>query len=80
MASVWQREENGTKYFDQVNFLKGGINYADAINTVSPSYAQEIQTPAFGEGLDGTLPERIQAPRILNGIDNELYDPATDTN
>lgn len=77
--ATWQ--ENGTKYFDQVNFLKGGINYADAINTVSPSYAQEIQTPAFGEGLDGTLRQNAyKLHGILNGIDNELYDPATDTN
>lgn len=62
-----------------VNFLKGGINFADLVSTVSPSYAREIQTPQFGEHLDGTL--RKQAGKlvgILNGIDTQLYDPATD--
>lgn len=63
----------------QVNFLKGGINFADLVTTVSPSYAGEIQTPAFGEHLDGTLRKQNWKLRgILNGIDTKLYDPATD--
>ena len=64
-----------------INWLKGGINYADLVSTVSPSYAKEIQTPAFGEHLDGTL--RKQSGKlvgILNGIDSEVYNPATDQN
>lgn len=62
-----------------MNWLKGGINFADLVSTVSPSYAQEIQSPAFGEHLDGTL--RKQSGKlvgILNGIDDEVYNPATD--
>ncbi|MFC6180732.1 glycogen synthase GlgA [Lactiplantibacillus daowaiensis] len=71
--------DTGIAFYDQVNFLKGGINFANAVNTVSPSYAQEIQTPAFGERLDGVL--RANAGKlsgIMNGIDTTLYDPATD--
>jgi starch synthase len=64
---------------DAVNFLKGALHYADAITTVSPTYAQEILTPYFGEGLDGVLrwrEERLTG--ILNGIDYGEYDPAID--
>lgn len=71
--------EAGVAFYDQVNWLKGGINFADAVNTVSPTYAQEIQTPAFGERLDGVLrANRYKLSGILNGIDMQLYDPATD--
>ncbi|WP_225048910.1 glycogen synthase GlgA [Lacticaseibacillus kribbianus] len=72
--------DDGFAQDGQVNFMKGGINFADLVSTVSPSYAQEIQTPEFGEHLDGTL--RRQAHKlvgILNGIDTTLYDPETDT-
>lgn len=62
-----------------VNYMLGALRYADAITTVSPTYANEIQTPEFGEGLDGVLRERSYALQgILNGIDVEGFDPATD--
>ncbi|MCG8418144.1 MAG: glycogen synthase GlgA [Proteobacteria bacterium] len=68
------------EYHDWLSYLKGGVAYADALTTVSPSYAYEIQTPAFGHGLDIFV--RSQARRvhgILNGIDTEAWDPATDS-
>lgn len=62
-----------------VNYMLGALRYADAITTVSPTYANEIQTPEFGEGLDGVLRERSYALQgILNGIDVASFDPATD--
>jgi starch synthase len=67
------------EFYGQVNFLKAGLVFADAITTVSPRYAREIATPAFGEGLDGVV--RARAARvhgILNGIDDAEWNPATD--
>lgn len=62
-----------------INYMLGALRYADAITTVSPTYADEIQTPEFGEGLDGVLRERSYALQgILNGIDVAGFDPATD--
>ena len=62
-----------------INYMLGALRYADAITTVSPTYAGEIQTPEFGEGLDGVLRERSYALQgILNGIDVAGFDPATD--
>lgn len=62
-----------------INYMLGALHYADAITTVSPTYAREIQTPEFGEGLDGVLRERSYALQgILNGIDVAGFDPATD--
>ena len=62
-----------------INYMLGALHYADAITTVSPTYAGEIQTPEFGEGLDGVLRERSYALQgILNGIDVVGFDPATD--
>ena len=62
-----------------INYMLGALHYADAITTVSPTYAGEIQTPEFGEGLDGVLRERSYALQgILNGIDVASFDPATD--
>jgi len=65
------------EYKGCINFLKAGLVYSDCITTVSPTYADEIQTPYYGETLDGVMRARSSALRgILNGIDNELYDPA----
>ena len=62
-----------------INYMLGALHYADAITTVSPTYAGEIQTPEFGEGLDGVLRERSYALQgILNGIDVAAFDPETD--
>lgn len=64
-----------------INYMLGALRYADAITTVSPTYANEIQTPEFGEGLDGVLRERSYALQgILNGIDVAGFDPATAKN
>lgn len=69
------------EHFDTFNYLKGGIVYADAITTVSRKYAEEIQTPEFGEGLDGVLRKRAaDLHGILNGVDYKEWDPATDHN
>jgi len=70
---------DGVEFHGQVSFLKAGLAYADAITTVSPGYAREIQTEAFGCGLDGLLRRRRNAlTGILNGIDTEVWNPATD--
>lgn len=72
--------ENGIAFYNRVNWMKGGINFADAVNTVSPTYAAEIQTPAFGEGLDGVLrANQGKLSGIMNGIDTDLYDPMIDS-
>ncbi len=64
---------------DQVNFLKGGIVYADALTTVSRTYAEEIQTAEYGNGLEGALRQRSgDLFGILNGVDYQEWDPATD--
>ena len=67
------------EYYDQVNLLKGGLVSADALTTVSPTYAREILTPEFGCGLEGVLEARKGAlSGILNGLDLEAWDPSTD--
>ncbi|MGI6284701.1 glycogen synthase GlgA [Neomoorella humiferrea] len=67
------------EFYGQVSFMKAGILYADLINTVSKKYALEIQTPEYGERLDGLLRKRAADLRgILNGIDYEEFNPATD--
>jgi starch synthase len=70
---------NGLEYFDNVNFLKAGIYYSDSVTTVSKTYANEIQTPTFGNSLDETL--RINSFKlqgIVNGISTEEFNPKTD--
>jgi starch synthase len=72
---TWQKLE----YFDRLNLLKGGLVYADALSTVSPSYSREILEPEFGFGLDGVLRERQGVlTGILNGVDYTIWDPAVD--
>ncbi|WP_340030574.1 glycogen synthase GlgA [Paenibacillus sp. FSL K6-1122] len=71
---------DGAEYYGNVNFLKAGIVYADHVTTVSPTYAQEVQTSYYGYGLDGllsSLGDRFSG--IVNGIDTKSYNPATDT-
>lgn len=64
---------------DAVNYMQGALNYTDAITTVSPTYAEEIKTGEFGEGLDGILRRRAPILQgIVNGIDTVGFDPATD--
>ena len=64
---------------DAINFMQGALNYSDAITTVSPTYAGEIQTPAYGEHLDGVLRRRREALQgIVNGIDTDHFNPETD--
>jgi starch synthase len=76
-SALWH--PGGVEFFDQLSFIKGGLVYADYINTVSPTYAQEIQLAEFGYGLDGLLRHRSDRLRgILNGIDNEVWDPGSD--
>jgi starch synthase len=70
---------DGLEYYGTVCYLKGGLQCADAITTVSPSYANEICTPEFGMGLDGLLRARRQVVSgIVNGIDTEVWNPETD--
>jgi len=67
------------EFYGQINFLKGGLAFADAITTVSPTYAREIQTKEYGFGLEGVLQERAShLSGILNGVDYGIWDPRTD--
>jgi starch synthase len=70
---------NGFEYFDRVSFIKAGINFADMLTTVSPTYAEEIQRPEYGHGFDGVIRARRRAlVGILNGIDYDEWNPAAD--
>jgi starch synthase len=67
------------EFYDRLNLLKGGLVYADILNTVSPTYSREILKPEFGCGLDGVLRQRAdRLYGILNGVDYEEWDPASD--
>ncbi|TAG30012.1 MAG: glycogen synthase, partial [Verrucomicrobia bacterium] len=71
---------DGVEYFGQMNFLKAGLLFADRLTTVSPRYAQEIQTPEFGCGLEGVVATRAEEMvGLRNGIDATIWNPATDT-
>jgi starch synthase len=70
---------NGLEYYGKVNILKGGLEFADIINTVSPTYAAEIRTKEFGFGLEGVLNKRRERLfGILNGLDYKIWNPKTD--
>jgi starch synthase len=69
----------GFEFWDRISFLKAGVMFADALTTVSPTYAQEIQRPEYGYGFDGVIRSRADAlVGILNGIDDEHWNPASD--
>ena len=69
------------EYKKDANMLKGGLTYSDYITTVSETYAQEIQTPEYGEGMEGLLQARhFDMCGIVNGIDYDVYNPETDPN
>lgn len=68
------------EYYDDINYMKAGIAFANKITTVSPTYAEEIKNPYFGEGLDATIRSRAyDLIGIVNGIDTKRYDPHTDS-
>jgi starch synthase len=70
---------DGVEFYGGVSFLKAGLFYADRLTTVSPTYAREIQTPAFGNGLDGLLRSRAGVlSGILNGVDPKIWSPEND--
>jgi starch synthase len=70
---------DGVEFFGTVSFIKAGLFYSDRLTTVSPTYAREIQTPAFGWGLDGLLRARASLlTGILNGVDTRVWDPRHD--
>jgi starch synthase len=72
--------KDGLEYYGQVNFLKGGIMFADRVTTVSPRYAREIQTPEFGCGLEGVVQTRIDDLfGLTNGVDTAIWNPAADS-
>lgn len=69
----------GLEFYGQINLLKGGLEFCDAVNTVSDTYAKEIQTKEFGFGLEGAVSERRgKLSGILNGLDYSIWDPKTD--
>ncbi|HYP17206.1 MAG TPA: glycogen synthase GlgA [Opitutus sp.] len=70
---------DGLEYYEQISFMKAGILFADRVTTVSPRYAQEIQTPEFGCGLDGVVQTRAEdIVGLLNGVDTHVWNPASD--
>jgi len=78
--SLWHSD--GVEFYDMLSFMKGGLIYSDHITTVSPTYAEEICTYEYGYGLEGLLSKRAKEGRltgILNGIDNEEWNPKTDS-
>jgi starch synthase len=71
---------DGVEFHGAISFIKAGLFYADRLTTVSPTYAREIRTPAFGHGLDGLLRSRAGVlTGILNGVDTRIWDPRRDT-
>jgi starch synthase len=77
-GQLWNPD--GLEYHGMLSFIKGGLSFADQVTTVSPTYAQEIQKPEFGYGLEGLLAfRRNNLSGIINGIDTTIWDPASDT-
>lgn len=77
-GQLWNPD--GLEYHDMLSFIKGGLSYSDKITTVSPTYAQEIQTPEFGYGLEGLLSfRRNNLSGIINGIDTQAWNPESDS-
>ncbi len=73
------RGVDGLEYYGQMSFMKAGILFADRITTVSPRYAQEIQTPEFGCGLDGVVATRVEdLSGLINGVDTAVWNPVSD--
>ncbi len=73
------RSSDSLEFYGNLSFIKGGLVYADKLITVSPAYAKEIMTPAYGHGLDGLLRHRSEClSGILNGVDYRLWDPRYD--
>ncbi len=68
------------EFYGNINFMKAGILYSDAVTTVSPTYAKEIQTKEYGYGLDGLLKYKNNITGILNGLDRKKYNPERDNN
>ncbi|RZA14719.1 MAG: glycogen synthase GlgA, partial [Lysobacteraceae bacterium] len=78
LPPAW-RDVEGAEFWGQLSFLKAGLQYADAITTVSPTYAREIRTEALGCGLHGLLEAKAdRLTGILNGVDADVWNPATD--
>ncbi len=76
---AWLWHPEALEYYGSLSFIKGGLNFADRLTTVSPTYAREILTPDHGEGLEGILGERAnRLCGILNGLDRETWDPQSD--
>ncbi len=70
---------DAVEHFGEINLMKGGIIFANQVTTVSPNYAREIQTPAYGAGLDGVVRSlSFKLSGILNGIDTDRWDPGSD--
>jgi len=79
LASKWWSSE-GVEFYGNFSMLKAGLIYSDVITTVSPTYAEEICTPAFAYGMEGVLSSRrYKLKGILNGIDSDVWNPSTDT-
>lgn len=77
-SEFWSKD--GVEFYEQLSLLKAGIVFADAITTVSPTYAREIQTPEFGNGMEGVVRSRADSLRgILNGVDEDVWNPESDS-
>lgn len=76
---AWLWHPEAMEFYGRLSFMKGGLNFADRLSTVSPTFAREILTPEYGEGLDGVLRRRAgDLTGILNGIDFRVWNPASD--